>query len=202
MEESTIVEKTNSSYPKMSSAFASIGSFILESIEAIIIALGVCIVLYLFLITPHEVFGTSMSPNFEDGEYLIANKLIYNLKEPQRGDVVIFEHSATQDYIKRIIGLPGETISIKDGKVYIDDVLLPEIEYLDPAIYTTGANALHEGESYEVPNGEYFVIGDNRPKSSDSRSFGSVDESTIKGRAWIVYFPFSNFRIVEHPIYE
>ncbi len=182
-------------------AIGAISTFIIEAIEGIAVAVALCTVLYLFLITPHEVIGQSMQPNFINGEYLVANKLVYTLNNPKRGDVIIFKHSATQDYIKRIIGLPGETVSIRNGKVYVNDDLLDESLYIDPAVYTNGGAVLKEGESYIVPEGEYFVLGDNRLNSSDSRSFGSISRESIKARAWIVYFPFNLFRIVATPEY-
>ncbi len=184
------------------SLISGISSFIVESIEAIIVALALCTVLYLFLITPHEVIGQSMEPNFVHGEYLIANKLVYSINDPQRGDVIIFKHSATQDYIKRVIGLPGETVSLLDGRIYINDKVLDESLYLDPAVFTSGGAVLKEGDKYLVPEGEYFVMGDNRLNSSDSRSFGSISRDDIKAKAWIVYFPFSLFRIINTPDYQ
>ena len=186
---------------KETSLIGGLVSFVLESIEAIIVALAVCTVLYLFLITPHEVVGKSMDPSFKNGEYLIANKLAYRIGEPQRGDVIIFRHSATQDYIKRIIGLSGDEISLKDGRFYVNGILLDETAYLDPAVYTNGGAVLKEGETFVVPEGEYFVAGDNRPHSSDSRTFGSIEKTDIKGKAWIVYFPFNQFRLIEHQTY-
>lgn len=202
MTEKATREAKTTPFEKTSSIFGAFGAFIFESIEGIIIALALCIVLYLFLITPHEVNGISMSPNFKDGEYLIANKLTYRLSEPKRGDVVIFKHSETQDYIKRIVGLPGETIEIRDGSYYINGERLNESEYLAPTVTTSEGNALREGDLYKIPEGEYFASGDNRPDSSDSRTFGSIEEESIKARAWIVYFPFNQFRIVEHPTYD
>ena len=151
--------------------------------------------------TPHEVIGNSMHPTYKNGEYLMANKITYRIKDPQRGDVIIFKYSDTQDFIKRIVGLPGDTVMLKDGQLYINSKLLDEENYLNDSIYTNGGEFLKEGESKTIPEGEYFVCGDNRPHSSDSRTFGSIEEGDIKGKAWIVYFPFSEFRIVKHEIY-
>jgi signal peptidase I len=143
-----------------------------------------------------------MHPTYKNGEYLMANKITYKVKEPQRGDVIIFKYSDTQDFIKRIIGLPGETVMLKDGKIYINGELLDESAYLNSSIYTSGGDFLKEGQSIKVPEGEYFVCGDNRPHSSDSRTFGTISIDRIKGKAWIVYFPFSEFRIVKHQSYN
>ncbi|KKR06047.1 MAG: Signal peptidase I [candidate division WS6 bacterium GW2011_GWF2_39_15] len=188
-------------YEKVSTFFAAIGAFIFSSIEAIVVALAISVVLYLFFMTPHEVVGTSMVPNFQNGEHLIANKIIYKYSVPKRGDVVIFKYSDTQDFIKRVIGLPGDSISIKDGRYYINGKLLDEGEYLDSVVYTSGGDFLHEGETETIPEGTYFVSGDNRPHSSDSREFGPVAVESIKGKAWLVYYPFSEFRVVKHANY-
>ncbi|MBI2356892.1 signal peptidase I [Candidatus Dojkabacteria bacterium] len=188
-------------YEKISSFFAVLGGFIFSSIEAIVVALAISVVLYLFFMTPHEVVGTSMVPNFQNGEHLIANKIIYSISKPKRGDVVIFKYSETQDFIKRVIGLPGDSISLKDGRYYINDVLLDESEYLASVVYTSGGDFLHEGETVTIDEDMYFVSGDNRPHSSDSREFGPVSVDSIKGKAWLVYYPFSEFRIVKHAKY-
>lgn len=197
----TTEENKVSAFERISLVFGAIGSFIFESIEAIVIALALCVILYLFLITPHEVVGISMDPNFKHGEYLIANKLVYKYSEPERGDVIIFKHSATQDYIKRIIALPGEKVALRDGHFYINGEMLDEAQYLASTVTTNGGVSLQEGEEIVIGDGEYFVAGDNRTKSSDSRSFGTIEEDSIKGRAWIVYFPFNQFRIITHPDY-
>jgi signal peptidase I len=131
----------------------------------------------------------------------MANRISYRLGEPERGDVIIFKYSDTQDFIKRVIGLPGDTVMLKDGQLYVNNKLLDESDYLEDSVYTNGGEYLKEGESKKVPVGEYFVCGDNRPHSSDSRVFGSIPEKDIKGKAWIVYFPFSEFRIVTHQEY-
>ena len=195
-------DQTISSTQKISSAFASVGQFILSFLETVVVALVISIVLYIFIMTPHEVIGNSMHPTYKNGEYLMANKVTYRVKEPQRGDVIIFKYSDTQDFIKRIIGLPGDTVMLKDGQMYINGTILDESNYLSDSIYSNGGDFLKEGQSVTIPDDEYFVCGDNRPHSSDSRTFGSIKETDIKGKAWIVYFPFSEFRIVQHETYQ
>ncbi len=187
---------------KVASVFASIGQFLLSFLETIVVALVISIVLYLFIMTPHEVIGSSMYPTYKDGEYLMANKILYKLSEPKRGDVIIFKYSDTQDFIKRIIGLPGDQVMLKDGYIYINGNKLDESGYLDSSVYSNGGEYLHEGETITVPDGQYFVCGDNRQHSSDSRTFGPIEKAVIKGKAWIVYFPFSNFRLAEHESYQ
>lgn len=187
---------------KISSVFGSIGKFILSFLETIVVALVISVVLYLFIMTPHEVVGNSMHPTYKNGEYLMANKILYKVSEPKRGDVIIFKYSDTQDFIKRIIGLAGDSVMLKDGKLYINNQLLDESNYLSDSVYTTGGDFLKEGETTVVPEGRFFVCGDNRPHSSDSRSFGPIDEKDIKGKAWIVYYPFNVFRLVKHEEYS
>jgi signal peptidase I len=199
MYEQEKVERTF--FERVSFFFAALGSFIFSSIEAIVVALAISVVLYLFLMTPHEVVGTSMVPNFQNGEHLIANKIVYQIGKPQRGDVIIFQYSETQDFIKRVIGMPGDTITLRDGRFYVNDQLLDESDYLDESVYSSGGEYLHEGETVEVPAGQYFVAGDNRPHSSDSRFFGPIGEDKVKGKAWLVYFPFNSFRFVKHAEY-
>ncbi len=187
---------------KVASTFASIGQFLLSFLETIVVALVISIVLYLFIMTPHEVIGSSMYPTYKDGEYLMANKIQYKFSEPKRGDVIIFKYSDTQDFIKRIIGLPGDQVMLKDGYVYINGNKLDESGYLDSSVYSNGGEYLHEGETITVSEGQYFVCGDNRQHSSDSRTFGPIEKAVIKGKAWIVYFPFSNFRLAQHESYQ
>jgi len=194
--------KKKSNIEKISSIFASIGKFIFSFIETVVVALVISVVLYLFIMTPHEVVGRSMDPSYEDGEYLMANKILYEFSKPKRGDVIIFKYSETQDFIKRVIGLPGETVGLQDGRIYIEGEVLDESAYLNDAIYTNGSDSLHEGETITLEEDEYFVCGDNRPHSSDSRTFGPITINRIKAKAWLVYFPFSNLRIASHEDYQ
>jgi len=196
------VEKPKKTFlEKVLVVFGAIGNFIFGGIEATVIAMAVSIVLYLFLFTPHEVVGKSMYPNFENGQYLLANKIVYKIKDYERGDVVIFKHSETQDYIKRIIGLPGDEISIQNGKIYLNGQMLDESDYLADSVYTNGNGFLHEGETIIVPEDQLFVCGDNRPNSSDSREFGPIDDDVVKGKAWLVFYPISDLHIVKHATY-
>ena len=190
------------SIEKTSSVLSSIGKFIFSFIETIVIALVISVVLYLFIMTPHEVLGRSMYPTYQDGEYVMANKILYEVGDPKRGDVIIFKYSDTQDFIKRVIGLPGETVGLQDGNIYINGEILNEDGYLDETIYTNGSDYLHEGETITLEDDEYFACGDNRQHSSDSRAFGPISRDSIKAKAWLIYYPFSNFRIAVHEDYE
>ena len=187
---------------KATKVIGAIGKGIYSLIETILVALVLAIVLYLFIMTPHEVVGNSMHPTYKNGEFLMANKITYKVSQPKRGDVVIFKFSDTQDFIKRIIGIPGDELMIKDGKIYINNQLLDESKYLNASVITNGGSYMHEGQTITVPDDKYFVCGDNRTNSSDSREFGPIEKDRIKGKAWIVYFPFTEFRIVQHETYS
>lgn len=187
---------------KATSVIGSVGKAIYSLIETILVALVLAIVLYLFIMTPHEVVGNSMHPTYKNGEFLMANKITYRVSQPKRGDVIIFKFSDTQDFIKRIIGVPGDELMIMDGLIYINGDLLDESAYLESSVITNGGSYLHEGQTITVPDNEYFVCGDNRTNSSDSREFGPIKKEKIKGKAWIVYYPFSEFRVVKHETYS
>ena len=180
-----------------------IGGFFLDIIETAVFALSIFVLVYVFLAQPHQVSGRSMVPNFQDGEFLLTNKLAYRRGEPERGDVVIFRAppqahcppGGACDFIKRIIGLPGETVSISSGSVFIDGRPLPE-EYLPPEFVTRADAYLKEGTQVVLPQGEYFMMGDNRPGSSDSRAFGPVPGQNFVGKAWVRYWPFDKFGVI------
>lgn len=153
-----------------------------EIFQTALISLVVFLVVYIFLVQPHRVKGDSMVPTFEDGELLLTEKIAYRFGDVERGDVVVFEAPIGRnvDFIKRVIGLPGEKIEIRGDAIYINGLKLEE-EYL--GVTTQGNADLKLGEN------EYFVMGDNRSASSDSRAFGAIKRSSIRGRVWFVYWP-------------
>ncbi len=175
---------------------------IFETVQLFVVALAFVVFLYLFIASPHEVIGRSMEDNFYDAEYLVADKIGYKLFTPKRGDVVIFQKTETIDYIKRVIGIPDDRVEVRDGHFYINGEILDEADYLDGDVYTEPGNFLSEGEIYEVPEGKVFVAGDNREHSSDSRAFGPVEISVIKGRALFVYWPIPHLKWVFRPNYN
>jgi signal peptidase I len=172
-----------------------IGGLLLDFIETIVTALVIFVIIYLFLFQPHQVKGNSMQPNFENGEYLLTNKITYRFHPPKRGDIVIFKAPPKQnyDYIKRVVGLPGEKISLKNGQFFINDSLLDEGPYLPDNAYIQGGQFLAEGGEMVIPEKQYFVIGDNRAHSSDSREWGYISQEDIIGRAWLRYWPPNKF---------
>lgn len=170
----------------------SLGEFLLDFIEIIVISLAFFVVVYIFLFQPHQVKGSSMLPNFNNGEYLLTNKITYRINKPQKGDIVVFKAPKNEDYdyIKRIIALPGERVKISNGFVYINNQLLDEADYLLLTEKGTPAGQfLKEGEEIVVPRDSYFVLGDNRRHSSDSRDWGFVPLENIVGLAWFRYWP-------------
>ncbi len=132
--------------------------------------------------------SVSMQPNLWEGEYVIVDKVSYLLGAPQRGDIIVFEKPGQPDLIKRVIGLPGETVEVRNGQTYIDGVPIGEPYLSQPPNYTLPATT--------VEPGRYFVLGDNRNNSSDSHVWGTVPRETIVGRAWIIYWPPPNWQIV------
>jgi len=143
-----------------------------------------------------------MFPNFEDGEFLLTDKVSYRFGEAMRGDVVVFQAPGTeQDFIKRIIGLPGDIVMVKDGNVFINNKQLHE-SYLSDDVKTHPSRFSAEGASATVPSGSFFVLGDNRGNSLDSRSFGFINKNAISGKAWFVYWPPNIAGPVESPLYS
>lgn len=142
---------------------------------------------------PHKVYRNSMEPNFHDGDYLITSKISLRFSEPERGDVVILQNPRYPDrvLIKRIIGLPGERIKIQDGQVYIDNQALSE-QYLPGQTLTLGGTFLPADEEMAIPENQYFVMGDNRAESSDSREWGFLKKDLIIGKAFLKFWPLAN----------
>ena len=160
-------------------------STIKEILNTVIVSLAIFLVFYVFLIQPHRVKGESMMPNLKDGELILTEKVSYRFSEPRRGDIIVFKAPRANDvdYIKRIIGLPGDNIIISSGSIYVNGRALKE-KY---ETQSTGSSV-----DLTIPPNEYFVLGDNRGASSDSRTFGPIRRSVIEGRAWIVYWPIIN----------
>ncbi len=177
-------------------------SFLFEAVKIVIVALVIVIPIRYFLFQPFLVEGSSMSPNFHDNDYLIVNEISYRLRSPQRGEVVIFYYpqDRSKRFIKRIIGLPGETIQAKEGKVFIinsggESMLLDESDYL------TQANVEQDFER-AIGLNEYFVMGDNRRGSFDSRNWGNLPREDIIGCVLFKVIPLADFSLATLPVYN
>ena len=139
--------------------------------------------------------GQSMEPNFHDNDYLIVSRVNYLFGDPQRGDIIVFHYPGDpkEDYIKRVIGTPGDTVEIRDTFVYVNGEQLNEPYINEPC------NTYHcANETTVLESDEYFVMGDNRNHSSDSRSFGVVKREYIVGEVMVRYWPFSDWGLVNH----
>lgn len=176
--------------------FQNAFNFLWETAKLVLVSLVIIIPIRYYVIQPFFVLGASMEPTFENGDYLIIDEMSYRLDDPKRGDVVVFKYpyDTTQFYIKRIVGLPGEIVNFKDGKILIknkensDGFLLDE-EYLLSEKETFGGN------SVTLETNEYFVLGDNRGASSDSRRWGPLEKQYLIGKVLLRVFPFTEFQL-------
>ena len=173
-----------------------------ETVETAILTLLIFVVMRA-LIQNYRIEGYSMEPNLHEQQYLIVNKVAYYLGEPKRGDIIVFEYpkgdpnGPERDYIKRIIGLPGEVVSLQQGEVYIDGQVLAE-----PYIQELCRTSRCQNQEWVLAENQYFVLGDNRNNSYDSASFGPITRDLIVGRAWINYWPPQEWQLFEHFDYE
>lgn len=145
-----------------------------------------------------------MHPNFFHKQYILTNIIVLQFKKPILGDVVIFRAppDPEKDYIKRVIGIPDDNILLKDGEVYLNGRLLDEKKYLDPSIKTYGGTFLKEQEAITVPKESYFVMGDNRLESSDSREWGFINLKSIIGQSFFTYWPLNQAGIIKNPYFD
>jgi signal peptidase I len=176
---------------------SSVKSHLADFIQFAAVVIAILAILRFFIAEPHRVSGSSMVPNFHDQDYIITNKLATKISTLKRGEVVILKNprNADQVFIKRIIGLPGETIKLQEGQVYLNNKLLNE-PYLPQGLKTPGESFLQEGQSAQIPQNEYFVMGDNRSASSDSREFGPIPVELIIGQAIFRYWPIPKLGII------
>ena len=172
----------------------SVGWVILRELTETIVLSLIIFLLMRQVVQNYRIESHSMEPNFTEGQFILVNKLAYVLGQPERGDVLVFHNPGNhdEDYIKRIIGLPGDSLSIHDQHVYINDQLLDE-----PYIQ----NMIRAGEQMgpiTIESNHLFVMGDNRPNSSDSRRFGQLSEDLVVGQAWLRVWPFDKWGLIHH----
>lgn len=186
------------------SFWRKLATFVLELVKIVVISLAIILPVRYFLIQPFYVKGSSMEPNFEDGEYLIINEISYRLHRPQRGDVIVFRYpgDSSQYYIKRIIGLPGETVEINNNRVIIYNKDFPKGIEINESGYINAPFETPGDVKITLAEDQYFVLGDNRTASSDSRSWGGLPRRDIIGRAWLRCWPFDKIGKVETPVYQ
>ena len=180
-------------------------SYIFELIKVVAISLAIIIPIRYYLIQPFYVKGASMEPNFYDKEYLIIDEISYRFHEPARGDIIVFRYPRNPEeyFIKRIIGLPGEKIQIRDGFAYVYNQENPQGVKLEESYLLAGDKTYGLNEEIITLSGsEYYVLGDNRNSSKDSRSFGPVDKKLITGKVLLRGWPFNRIDVFSAPEYS
>ncbi len=185
----------------------ALSSFFLDMVETVVIGLSIFLVVYLFFMQPHQVNGQSMVPNFQSGEYVLTDKVSYRMGDPVPGDVVVFHAPEAAhcpegtgcDFIKRVIALPGDTIELVDSSYIVNGTALPE-PYI-PADFETQPGMFIKERTITLGPDEYFVSGDNRPYSSDSRAWGPISKSDIVGKAFFRYWPIDKLGVLEKITY-
>ncbi len=176
---------------------------VFETIELAVLALIVVFPIRYFIFQPFVVSGNSMQPNFEHRDYLLIDEISFRFNEPERGEVVVFKapQRPSTNYIKRIIGLPNEVIEVSQGKIYVcsdngEKEMLDESKYLPETLITSGEMTI------VLEQDEYFVLGDNRLFSSDSRTWGVLPRENIIGKVFFRALPINNLAFIENPVYS
>ena len=175
---------------------------LLELVETVVLTVVIFLVIQTFVAQPYKVEQHSMETTLLPDQYVLVDKLTPRFNDYGRGDVIVFEPPPAYrgdgtPFIKRVIGLPGDVVDIRDGAVYIDQVRLTEPYVRDSEPTEAGGSSAH----WEIAAGELFVLGDNRENSSDSRVFGPVRRDSVVGRAWLRYWPLDTFGMLAYPVY-
>lgn len=173
-----------------------------EVVQTFLLAGAVFLVIYLFLFRPFQVSGSSMYPNLQDQEYVITNIVGLRFGDLKRGDVVVFQSPVEKDkdFIKRVIGVSGDEIMVKEGDVYVNGEKIDQSNFLSGDVKTYPGAFLQEGQPVTVPDQHYFVMGDNRGNSSDSREWGFVKKEEIVGQTFVIYWPPNQAKIIQNPL--
>lgn len=162
-------------------------------VRDIVFASLTAVLIVVFVVQPVKVEGTSMEPRLFDDERIFVNKFVYHFSEISRGDIVVFWYpkDTSKSFIKRVIGLPGERVEVRDGVVFVDDQVIDEpyvpSDYIDPLT----------SDAITIPEGCYYVMGDHRNSSNDSRNWGTVPSEYIFGKAMLRYWPLSKFGMIQ-----
>ncbi len=184
-----------------------VSAIFLDIIETLVIGVSLFLVIYLFFMQPHQVSGHSMEPTLMDKEYVLTDKVSYRTGSPRRGDIVVLHAPEAAncptgtgcDFIKRVLGVPGETVEVKDNGIFINGTKLQE-SYIAGDVQTL-AGKYTESRSIVLSADQYFVVGDNRMHSSDSRAWGPVSLDNIVGRAFFLYWPLNKAGVIHDPTY-
>lgn len=174
---------------------------ILDTMQTILLAASIFLIIYIFLFRPFQVSGESMYPTFKNKEYILTNLITLRFNPLNRGDVIVFHAppDPEKDFIKRIIAVPGDTIYLKGGFVYVNNVKIDESAYLKSDVKTYGGSFMKEEATVTVPDNNYIVMGDNRPFSSDSREWGFLPKDKVIGKSQFVYWPIPALRVINNP---
>lgn len=168
------------------------GGFALwEVIRSVLVAVILAVILRIFVVEPFYIPSRSMEPTLLPGDRIIVSKFLYHFREPQRGDVIVFRYprDPKRDFVKRVIGLGGETVALRNGKLYVDGRQVPET-YLPPGLRFADFGPVR------VPPGQLFVLGDNRNSSDDSRVWGFLPRDMVVGKAVLIYWPLDRIRVI------
>lgn len=176
--------------------------FVFDFIKVFVIAVAIIVPVRWFLFQPFVVTGDSMRPNFEDGNYLIVDEITYRLREPHRGEVVVmrFPHDPSQFFIKRIVGLPGERVVVDNGHMTVYSPNSTDGTNLDET-YLPNKNSTFGNVDRVLGPDEFFVLGDNRLSSSDSRIWGPLPRGSVVGRVYLRLFPLGDFKFFTQSYY-
>ncbi|HLC87475.1 MAG TPA: signal peptidase I [Patescibacteria group bacterium] len=169
---------------------------VIDFFQTLVVFAAIGTAVYWLVAQPHKVSGSSMFPNFKNGDYIITDKLSYKVSEPNRGDIVVFKNprDETQDFIKRILAKPGDRIKVQSGKIFLNGEQINE-PYLAKSVITSPGSFLKEGQEITVVPGHYITIGDNRSASSDSREWGFITREEIIGKVFFRYWPATEIGI-------
>ncbi|MDP3994031.1 MAG: signal peptidase I [Candidatus Doudnabacteria bacterium] len=193
------IDETNQN-PK---TWAAVGLFVFDFIKIFVIAVAIIVPIRWFLFQPFVVTGDSMRPNFQDGDYLIIDEISYRFREPDRGDVIVlrFPNDESQFFIKRIVGLPNDRVVVENGKVEIYNTEHPQGLVLQEP-YLPSNNLTYGNLDMTLGQDEFFVLGDNRLSSSDSRIWGTLPREDVVGRVFLRIFPLPRLQAFSPPAYN
>ncbi|TSC66544.1 MAG: signal peptidase I [Microgenomates group bacterium Gr01-1014_80] len=185
--------------PETKTPFEKLGAGFVDFIQTLVVFGAIFAIIYLFIAQPHKVSGSSMVPAFHDGDFILTDKVSYRVTGPKVGDVIVLKDplDESKDFIKRIIATSGQTLKVEKNSIFINGRPLDE-NYLPGNTLTRNGQFLHEGESVIVAPGEYFVFGDNRGHSSDSREWGPIKKEAIVGKVFFRYWPPNSFGLIRH----